>query len=278
LNFKEDIARESRGASVNATGWIRVNCPACPSRVFKHDHNKCCWVNATSGVFGCWRCGLKGKLGNYEPREIVVPDSLELGAPAGYVPLGRGPGATALSLQRARAYLAERCRPELWAPREIGACTQGKYLGRIIVPVLGDDQEWLGWVGRDWTGQALRKYTYPAGFQRGMNFYNGEALYQQTEEPVLITEGIFDALAHWPNAVAVMGKPSHWQMEALQACERPIAIVLDGDARYESWAVAAKLRLYGQRAVSIPLEPLQDPNQVPVEVLRQKVHEALTTL
>ena len=277
MGYREAVADAARGQRVQSGGWIRANCPACRERVFKNDSKKCLAIKADSGWYSCWRCGIKGFLKGHEPRQYEEAEAPETGQPDGFVPLYQEPWASASSLATARAYLAERARRELWEPAHLGACNEGKYFGRIVVPVLGDEREWLGWVGRDWTGTAPRKYTYPPGMHRGEMFYNHEALLVPSDEPVMIVESVFDALAHWPNAVAVMGKPSNWQMEALINCPRPVAIVLDGDAVSECWSTAMRLRLSGQRAGAVLLDPMQDPDEVPSEELMERCRTSLIT-
>jgi len=91
----------------------------------------------------------------------------------------------------------------------------------------------------------------------------------------MVVEGVFDALALYPNAVAVLGKASEAQMEALQESKRPVVIVLDGDAWQEGWAMAARLKFKGQRAGSVRLPPKLDPDEVDPAWLQEEVKKAL---
>ena len=50
------------------------------------------------------------------------------------------------------------------------------YAGRVIIPILDeDDITWLGWVGRTWY-PSDKAYTYPKGMNRGNMLYNPRAL------------------------------------------------------------------------------------------------------
>jgi DNA primase len=111
--------------------------------------------------------------------------------------------------------------------------------------------------------------------QRGEVLYNHTALHVETERPVMVVEGVFDALALWPHAVAVLGKPSHFQVDALASAKRPVAIVLDGDAWQEGYALAMRLRLAGQRAGSVTLPPKTDPDEVDRAWLEAAVAECI---
>jgi DNA primase len=90
-----------------------------------------------------------------------------------------------------------------------------------------------------------------------------------------VVEGVFDALALWPDAVAVLGKPSDQQVDALINAKRPVVIVLDGDAWLEGKWLAARLCLRGKRAGHIRLPPGVDPDEVDRKELEQQAMEAL---
>jgi DNA primase len=172
------------------------------------------------------------------------------------------PGKSALTFQEARDYLLRRgFPPTIWEHANIGAVPDGFYGGRIVVPIEADDPDrtWLGWVARDYTGQADRKYLYPKGMLRGSILYQHRVLHVVTDEPAILVEGVFDALPYPDHAVAGLGKPSKWHVEALAEAKRPIAVALDGDAWREAEALALRLQLRGCRAGFVHLPPKQDP-------------------
>lgn len=279
----ERLERALRGARLNQA-WIRIPCPFCEDAGHE-DRKRSMGVNAASGGFNCFRCGTSGKMleppnpemgsADSEPTETPV---VLFDPPAEFVPLGYGDGATAMCFQDARSYLKGRgvARRSLVERLEIGACDEGFWSGRILVPLLTSDHEgWLGWTSRLWvdkpspkaTGFHAMKYLYPKGMPRGMFLYNHDALNVETDEPLLVVEGVFDALPLWPNAVAVLGKPSHMQVDALLTARRPIAVVLDGDAWVEGQMLAARLRFDGKRAGHVHLAPGQDPDEIDREQL-----------
>jgi DNA primase len=146
----------------------------------------------------------------------------------------------------------------------------------VVVPILSPDGEWLGHVGRSWQKDAELPYLYGKGLQRRETLYNAAALNVQTDKPVMVVEGVLDALALWPDAVAVLGKPSEPQIWALADAARPVAVVLDGDAWSEGEALAMTLRLEGQRAGSVRLPPKTDPDEVDRGWLDEEVRRCLT--
>jgi DNA primase len=106
--------------------------------------------------------------------------------------------------------------------------------------------------------------------KKGEVLYNAQALSLETDVPVLVVEGTLDALAHWPDSVALLGKHGKAQVEWLLASRRPVCVVLDGDAWSEGEMLALRLSFAGVRAGSVRLEPKQDPDEVPkAELMRR---------
>ncbi len=274
---RQAVERVLQTARSSLTGWYRGNCPECLARTGKADHKQALAINVRSGVFWCWKCGLKGRIANApelppddprDPRDAIVEP------PEGYVTLASEDGLTSLSLEPARTYAEKRCPRDMWLDTGIGACVRGPYAGRVIVPIRDeDDHTWLGWVGRTWY-PSDKAYTYPKGMNRGNMLYNARALREETDEPLLVVEGVFDAIWLWPNAVAVLGKASELQMEALATTSRPVVAVLDGDAWMEGYAMMQRLRLHGRVAGYVRLPPKLDPDEVPRDWLADEVARA----
>jgi DNA primase len=113
--------------------------------------------------------------------------------------------------------------------------------------------------------------------QRGKILYNAKALYADSTLPIIAVEGVFDALPYWPHAVAFLGKPSYEQIEMLYETDRPVVVVLDGDAWRESWALAERLKLAGKKAAMVRLPPKTDPNDVDRKWLVLEARKAIAT-
>ena len=270
----------------------RVLCPFCvSSKTGRADRSL---HFSPNGFYYCFRCGTKGKLRGYSddlPRDAPEADPGLRALPEEFFPLADEPAVSAVAFDPARAYLARRgVSPATVVRFGIGGVVEGRYAGRVLVPLeppygaLGchkGDRGTLdvptspsgtvgpttgGFVARDWTGRAGRPYLYPAGMSRE-RLYLHSALAVRTDVPVLVVEGVFDALAHVGEdgcaAVALLGKPTHAQILALRATVRPVVVVLDGDAWSESWALCARLRFEGGRAGCVRLPPRTDPDEVP---------------
>jgi DNA primase len=130
-------------------------------------------------------------------------------------------------------------------------------------------------VGRTWF-KSDRAYSYPKGMNRGDVLYRGAQLWEHTDEPLIVVEGVFDALYMWPHGVALLGKASEYQMEALFESPRPVVIILDGDAWEEAYAMKLRLQLHGKKHVGhVRLPPKKDPDDMPRDWLAEEIRRAL---
>lgn len=269
------IAYESPGRN----GWLRANCPFCLSRVGKEDRKKT--LSFKGGYYTCWRCSATGWVESYDrdkdaPSPPVVPAS-DMKLTPEYVPLWQEPYLSSESCREPIAYLAGRgIGLDKIRCARIGAALSGRYAGRVIVPIVVGGAV-KGFSARDWTAKAKLTYRYPPGMARGQILYNQDALLADTEEPLCVVEGAFDALHLWPNAVAVLGKPSEEHIALLKEASRPLAVILDADAYMDGWTLAMQFKLAGKRACNIVLPPKKDPDEIPVDELRAMVQTELAS-
>lgn len=270
---RDDLAERVLGSArfTTTTGFARSNCPFCITKVGKADKKGAFSVRVATGYYRCWRCGTTGRLKGYEDKEEIVEGFADIKLcerPEGFFALAEEPGRSALCLEPARDYLHSRGVVEqVWGAAEIGACPIGKYANRVVVPVLTPDRDWIGFVGRTWVDGTDRPYLNAAGMALGEFLFNHAALLVEAEDPVLVVEGVFDALALWPHAAAVLGQPKEAQIGALLEARRPVCVVLDGDVWEASRMLALRLRFEGQRAGFVRLPPKVDPDEVPREWL-----------
>lgn len=273
------------GRRPNGKGLIRANCPFCPLVVGKTDRKQCLSLNMNGGWYKCYRCETSGRVGDMPfdietaaaRKEAVEEEKEPILLPEGMVPLAFGEGKTSIMLNPARSYLARRkVSMEVVKAARIGACVRGPMQGRIVVPIYRAGKL-AGYVARIWKKKGEKPYLYNRGFDRASTLYNEEALYRTSKNPVYVVEGVFDTFPFWPDAVAMLGKPSEAQIEMLLQARRPIAIVFDGDAHLEGASLAMGLRVRGKTAISLKLAPGVDPDEIPDEV-RERARAALDEL
>jgi hypothetical protein len=277
-------------AIFNRNGWFRANCPFCPTALGKDDKRRSFGIHA-GGAYHCFRCYTRGKLSE-------IPDWAGLGlsehiekAPdtedvdffeevESFEPLWQEPGLNSIVFEGARAYLEERkLSRRIWEYACIGAAYRGRYANRIVVPIFNNaGDEWVGFVSRWWERkppEGVLPYRYPPGMTRDM-FYDERLLDKKTDEPLLIVEGVLDALPYAGQAVACLGKPTNWQKQRLtQVRDRPIAVCLDGDAWEEAEGLSLLLRLEGIRSGFVKLPAGRDPNDVEPAWLRDEARRCL---
>ena len=271
------IVRAYKDSRSTGTGWRRGLCPFCLERTGKEDRKGSWSFAETTGYWQCWKCGAKGRLhqGEFFVAEEVELDTPEVKAPIalpdGFLPLWEDPGLTARVTFHARNYLAGRAiTHETIHTASIGCVHTW---GRVVMPITTYDDVLCGWVARAYVSTD-RPYLYPKGFCRAETIYNHRALNLDLQTPVLVVEGVFDALAWWPDGVAILGKPSQWQLERFLESKRPVVFCLDGDAWREGWALAMRLRLMGKEAGAVKLPPGTDPDEI--DGLDRAAHESLT--
>lgn len=263
------VAQAAAHVKHSVRGPQRIACPLCELEG-KRDrkHSLAVWP---SGWYQCWRCKGKGRIaGAVDFQAIVDQDEVELEHPAEFLALRDEAVVKARSSRSALRYMARRGVPlTMLQVADAGLCHKGRHAGRVIFPVYKAGA-WAGHVGRCWVESDL-PYLYPRGFDRGSVLWNHDALQVRTEKPLMICEGVLDALPYFPSASAVLGKLGGDHESLLVAARRPLVICLDGDSWEEGWALAQKLVLLGQRADAVALPPGKDPGDVDREWLQAQV-------
>jgi len=136
---------------------------------------------------------------------------------------------TDFSYSKAMKYLKNRGIESYDIERyDIGYCDKGDYVGRIIVPSYDADNKLNYFLARDFTGNAYLKYKNPPVSKDVVVFENQIDF----SEPLILCEGVFDAIAIRRNAIALLGKniPNKLKMRLVQHGVKEVSIVLDNDA------------------------------------------------
>lgn len=290
------VAQMVASARSSGAGWMRTNCLACPDRAGKADTKASFAVSVKTGYYRCLRCRLRGFLPGHER---FIPDAEQQAAdrkakegdvecrrlPKGFHLLDSEPAVSSRVAQPAIQFLNTRkIGRDLRVRAGIGACLLPgtRFYGRVICPLTGDDGQLVGFVGRAWDKHAETPYLYPMGMHRGEILYGAELVTRQTDDPLVIVEGFFDALylSSDGDAAAVLGTPSEAQMDILVEADRPVVFVLDGDAWKLGYAVAQRLRAaslaQGKRGrfAALRLDPGADPDELPPSEIFQAAREA----
>lgn len=280
MDYQEMIEQAIVGYKPSDLGWYRVECCFCLANTGKRDKKGSLAVSATTGKYQCWKCGEEGRVHLEFNGELpdARPEIVTMDPPEGYEPLWKDPGLTSPLLAPARRYLVKRLgrvARTICKEANIGASLAGPHAGRIIVPVMNENRsEWAGWVGRDYTGKSRLKYKTAPGMRRIL--FNCSVL-KEKHPFVLVVEGVFDALPHWPNVVACLGKPDRKQKAVLREAAPPLVIALDGDAWQEGSGLAKALRFAGKEVGCVRLPPAEDPGSIDKNWLYQQALNSLNS-
>ena len=109
----------------------------------------------------------------------------------------------------------------------IGYCDDGLYSNRIIIPSYDADGKLNFFVGRDFYNSKMKYRNSPTtkniiGFDLFINW----------DEPIILCEGVFDAMAFKRNAIPLFGKNvmSNLQKKIIETKVKVIYLALDNDA------------------------------------------------
>jgi hypothetical protein len=241
----------------NSIEWT-ANCPKCVTRVGKPDTKFHLYIHPTKysstlkkyGAWHCHRCLWKGwgldslgiktieedsklielkYLGDRFRNKAPLTENLEF--------------PETFSNEFSNSNLGMRCfnyltktrglRPDQVFYYKLGFCSAGRYKNCVILPVY-DNNKLVYFVGRDIT---QKRYMNPPQPNRGILFnYTGQ-------DTIVLTEGIFDAIAVGYNGVALLGKFLKEGQRAMLAKGMPKTtyIMLDKDAKKEAVEMARVL-------------------------------------
>ncbi len=147
---------------------------------------------------------------------------------------------TDFSYDKAMKYLKNRGIESYDIERyDIGYCDKGDYAGRIIVPSYDVDNKLNYFLARDFTGTAYLKYKNPPVSKDVVVFENQIDF----SEPLVLCEGVFDAIAIRRNAIALLGKniPNKLKMRLIERGVNEVIIVLDSDAYKNALSLSESL-------------------------------------
>ena len=154
----------------------------------------------------------------------------------------------------------------------IGYCTSGEYGGRVIIPSYSESNSLNYFVARTYDGNYY-KYKNPEAskdiifFENLINF----------NLPVILCEGVFDAMAIRRNAIPILGKSLSKKLysKLLTSPVSDIYIALDEDAQKRALEVSEQFLNQGKNVYLLDIKD-KDPSEMGFEsftTLAQKAEE-----
>jgi DNA primase len=141
----------------------------------------------------------------------------------------------------------------------IGYCEEGPYSGKIIVPSFDRDGNLNYFVGRGYYTEDPHKHKNPNVSKNIIGF----ELFINWELPVILVEGVYDAIAVKRNAIPLFGKTINdaLRTKIIDMNVKDIYICLDKDARKQALETANYFISKGIRVYFVDLKQ-KDPGEI----------------
>jgi len=225
-------------------------CPFC------NHHKKKMSINFAKGVFKCFVCDTRGKniyrlvrkFGTYQQKQkwLELDGRLDLSEfdkmfmemndeeieqvtelPQSFVSLCNKhlPKSSKEPLEYLRQRGITKKEILMW---KMGYCTEGRYGGRIIVPSFNNSGDLNYFIARSYVGHRMKYLNPPVSKNVVFN-----ELYVDWDEPVVIVEGVFDAITVGQNGIPILGSSLREESKLFQALvlnDTPVYLALDEDA------------------------------------------------
>ena len=153
----------------------------------------------------------------------------------------------------------------------LGYCTEGQYQNRIIVPSYDSNGKLNYFVGRDFYASTL-KYKNPPIPKDVIGF----DLYVNWSLPIILVEGVFDAMSVKNNSIPLFGKtilPRLYQ-KIVEKKVKDIFIILDSDAFNDAIQMTEKFVNEGINVNFVKLDG-KDPNDLGYKKMITKIDNSL---
>lgn len=155
----------------------------------------------------------------------------------------------------------------------IGYCDEGLYSNRIVIPSYDLDGQLNFFVGRDFYSSKMKYKNSPTpkdviGFDLFINW----------DEPIILCEGVFDAMSFKRNAIPLFGKTvmNKLHKKILESNVKTLYLALDNDAMSDAINICKNFMSEG---ISVKLMTLKDkdPNELGFKKLMKSMSKTDTT-
>ena len=155
----------------------------------------------------------------------------------------------------------------------IGYAEDGKYSGKVIIPSYNKSGQLNYFVSRAFYSNDSYKHKNPLvskdiiGFEMLINW----------AEPIVLCEGVFDAMTIKRNAIPLFGKiiQPNLQKKIIQERVKDIYLCLDLDALKNALEIAEKFMAEGLNVYFVELKD-QDPSELGFKKISKMIEETLT--
>ena len=263
IDVLEGIFGESTLANTGKN--ISVTCPACKSDSKSSSRKRKLSICLNKGIYHCWVCEAKGhNIAKFAIRNTFVnksdvatlndlfsfDDNKEekepeyiLRLPEDFCLLVNAPGRMA---KIAMSYLHKRGLTQSDFLRyKIGISGEYEFNNRVIFPSFCDDMKLNYFLSRTYDDNQFRKYKN-CQIQRSDIIFNEYLI--EWDKPVILVEGVFDAIKAGNNAVPMLGSwidKSHYLFKKIVHEKSEVIMCLDPDAIDKTMKIAKSFKQYG---------------------------------
>lgn len=271
LNFLERLFKE-RPKITRGGDEAMFHCPSCNHRKQKLS------INLVSHKFQCWVCEFRGnnvypvikkispptsfyeeykKIGKPNTRfqQEIKNESLSL--PDGFHELSKSKSPLK---KPALNYLYSRGLTDQDILKyNIGYCITGSCENMVVIPSYNENQELNFYVGRSYDPNSYRKHVLASSSKDIVGF----ELFVNWDLPIIICEGIFDAITARNNSIPLFGKKISKELikKIIENNVKDIYLALDNDALKDALLHAETLMNYGKTVYMVELDG-KDPNDL----------------
>ena len=156
---------------------------------------------------------------------------------------------------------------------KIGYCSSGLYKDRIIIPSFDNDGDINYFIARSFTKAAFPKYKNPSASKKII--FN--ELFLDFNKPMIIVEGVFDAINAGGNVVPILGSTLDEQHPLFQKIiehNTDVYLALDHYAQKKEVAIAKSLLSYGINVYKINTKGYQDVGVMPRNIYHSRKKKA----
>ena len=264
------------------------HCPIC-----NHKKPKLI-VNVSTGQYNCWTChpATKGKtpvslfkkLGVEKERMIEMKgyfksdrtkieevETKRIFLPKEFISMTENDKS--LEYRRAAVYLKNRGINEFDVRKyNIGYCKEGRYRNRVIVPSYDKSGQVNYFIARSFEKEAYQKYDAPSVNKTeiiGLEYFVNWSV------PVILCEGIFDAIAIKRNVIPLFGKSitKALMLKLVESQVKTVYLALDKDALKEALTYSEQLINLGKEVYLIELDG-KDPSDLGFDNMTKLLQKA----
>ena len=268
---------------------VQVNCPFCEMLGHTPNTTRKLYINIRKELYNCFRCGVRGRLGNLFPQLVAASVSSQdviNKLDSDREKLESLPPSTKSLLEidypfneLVREFLLDRSYIVEDLSDVCSFCEDYKkkefsFGPRLIFPIY-QFGSYRGFQARTIYKNTDPKYIGATGMDKRSILYNFDKAFSQHER-LVITEGFFDCLRVGDTAVATLGKnltENQLRLIRLGSFDK-VFVFLDKDAQKEALQIGKKLSPYFHVYVATPTK--KDPG----EMTRDEIESVLndTTL